>query len=144
MKTFWITVISVFVALEATAAIWHLALFKSFYDNQLVAIQRPFDEYIVPYLISTNAIRSIAIVAFFHMFSRRFSVSLRDGILFGGFLGLVCGLMVAEYYGVWNIRSIVWALVEGIWSVLQGVTVGSVLGMFYQSRASSPTDASTP
>lgn len=125
-------VLLVFLTLEVTAAVWHLLLFRDFYAKVTSEVERPFEEYVIPYLMITNLIRSGIIVVFFKVFLQGHSSAAKKSVSFGGLLGAVSGLMAVEYYGVWEISSIAWSFVESSWAVLQGVAVGLVLGYIYR------------
>jgi len=114
----------VFVVLEVTAALWHLVLFRDFYVAETAVMDRPFGEYVVPYLMATNLLRAGSLVALFEWWFSRVEPSYHRGIALGALVGLVCGLVAAEYFGVWRFRSLAWPLMEGGWLVAQGVTVG--------------------
>lgn len=129
-----LAVISVFLILEVTAALWHLLLFRDFYSNVTMLIERPFEEYVISYLIATNFIRAVIIVLLFKVFMGARSSALVSSVLFGTLLGAVSGLTAVEYYGIWKISSVTWSLMEGIWAVLQGLTYGVVLGFIYRKK----------
>jgi hypothetical protein len=130
-RSIFATVVA-FLILESTAALWHLALFRGFYVAETAVMDRAFDEYIVPYLMITNAIRACAVVLFIVFFFRDRETTYRGGFFFGLGLGMVCALTAGEYYGVWRFRSVAWPLMEGVWLVLQGITLG--LGITWALR----------
>lgn len=125
-RKFIFAVVLTFVTLEVTAAAWHLLFFWDFYADQLAAIARPFAEYRILFLITNNLLRALVLTLLFVLLFQRIPPTLRNGLLWGSLIGLVCGLMVGEYYGVWAIKSLAWVVVEGLWSVLQGASVGLV------------------
>jgi hypothetical protein len=126
MRSFLLGTTLVWVVLEVTAAVWHLLLFRDFYVEQMAAIERPFAKYIIPHLMLTNLFRAMVVV-WFWMWLVRSGIRPSQGWKFGALLGLVCGLMVAEYYGTWRLKSLAWPVVEGLWAALQGIAVGATL-----------------
>lgn len=142
IKRYVLAVALVWVVLEVTAALWHLLFFRAFYVDQMRLVERPFEEYIIPHLMLTNLLRAAALTSFWALFVRRAGAGSRDGWKFGGWVGLICGLMVAEYYGTWQLKSLAWPVVEGVWAVLQGLAVGATLGVLIRAdQVSGPRAA---
>jgi hypothetical protein len=140
-----IAVLVVFLLIEASAALWHLLLFRDFYADVTAQVDRgsPTTDYIIPHLIVTNILRSIAIVVFFKLFTKGVllnllgdgEVTMGDALRFGAMLGIVSALFGVEYYGIWKISSFSWVLMEGSWAVLQGLAYGWGLGMCFRSSS---------
>ncbi|NJO02517.1 MAG: hypothetical protein HC880_13240 [Bacteroidia bacterium] len=140
---FFIAVFTVFLIIEASAALWHLLLFRAFYQEATQLVDRGLNNYVIGHLVTTNLSRSLVIVLFFNFFSKGVlkhleqpgEVSPRDGIYFGTFLGVVSALMAVEYYGIWKISSYPWVLMEGSWATLQGSLYGWGLGLIYREKS---------
>lgn len=117
-----------FVALNGFGAVWHLVLFKSYYDVQQAAVARP--ETLMPMLLVVDLLRGL-LFAYIYPLGYKGGPPVTQGLKFGCLMGLVSGLHLAIYFTFLNIPSLSWAFVEVLFSAMQGAFAGLLVALIY-------------
>jgi hypothetical protein len=123
--------LAAFVALNGVGAVWHLVLFKSFYDVQQAAVTRA--EILMPMLLIVDLLRGI-LFAYIYPLGYKGGNPASQGLKFGCLMGLVSGLHLAVYFTTLNIPAISWAVVEVLFCCIQGAIAGLLIGLIYGAK----------
>ncbi len=130
----------VFLLLEFTTTGWHIISANEGY-RLLQLLKQPIQESLFIYQAPGHLLQALVTVLFFNYFAKGVlknylscgEVTLRDGLIFGVFLGLLTAFTGFDFYTSLQNKGFSWVLLEVSCLLVQGLLCGGSLGLVYKS-----------
>ena len=134
MKKYFLGVMAFIIVGFAIAAVWHFILFGQVYSNLKIYTIEP----IIALGFISFILEGLAFVYVFQLF-RRGEKPLLEGLLFGLVVyGIIMGGVgvLAEGAKHYVTSLSTWLLVEGVFYLVTGAILGTIIGMIYGKSSS--------
>lgn len=125
---FFLAAVVAYLVMVAAGGVWHLELFKAFYDAQLARVLRP--EPILPAVAAAEGVRAV-VFALIYPIGYKGGAPWREGGRFGLLMAALSAALFAITFAQHHVASPAWLAMESAFFVVQCGIAGVAIAYCY-------------